>query len=124
MKIKLLLLLLLTVSLSCAQTEKTSGIPDDGKYTYDIAFAEWGGKSMGEKVTVIIKDETIEVKYEGGGSLTAKKGEILDEGMILKHTSGVWIITTDKTDVDAEEVGGCTDGPNTIDFIEAKFWMC
>ncbi|WP_103071624.1 hypothetical protein [Aquimarina sediminis] len=127
MKIKIvsLLLVLLSFNISLAQRSKSDTIPPDGKYTYDIAFAEWGGKSMDEKVIVIIKDGVIKVIYDGGGEMiSVKKGSVLDEGKILKHKSGAWIISTKENDIDAEEVGGCSDGPNVIDFDKKKFWMC
>ena len=125
LKITTFLLTLFFMNLSLAQDSKSDNLPSDGKYRYDIAFAEWGGKSMGEKVTVIIKKGTIKVVYEGDGQLIlTKKGDIIDEGRILKHKSGVWIIGTDEKDVNAEEVGGCSDGPRVIDFEKMKFWMC
>ncbi|WP_248329039.1 hypothetical protein [Aquimarina acroporae] len=125
LKIIPLLLTLLFMNISLAQDSKSDDLPLDGKYRYDIAFAEWGGKSMGEKVTVIIKNGTIKVIYEGDGQLSlTKKGDIIDEGKILKHKSGVWIIGTDEKDVDTEEVGGCSNGPRVIDFEKMKFWMC
>ncbi|MGV3541472.1 MAG: hypothetical protein ACO1OQ_16770 [Rufibacter sp.] len=99
-------------------------IPLDGQYTFTIAFAEWQGKSMGEKVKVILKGDSIKVIYEGAGALTAEKGEILDEGVIMKHKSGNWIIAHSKVDVDLDEVGGCTGGPAIIDFEQRKYWMC
>ena len=34
---------------------ESSEIPTNGKYRFDIAFAEWQGNSIGEKVTVVIK---------------------------------------------------------------------
>ena len=36
-------------------------IPKSGTYTYDIAFAEWDGKSNGATCTVIIKGDSIKV---------------------------------------------------------------
>ncbi len=124
-KIFTFLLTLFTLNMSLAQNSKSDNIPTDGKYRYDVAFAEWGGKSMGEKVTVIIKEGTIKIIYEGDGQTILKaKGEIIDEGKILKHKSGVWIIGTDEKDVNIEEVGGCSDGPRIIDFEKMKFWMC
>lgn len=127
MKFKIItfLLSLFSLNLSLAQNFNSNNIPPDGQYRYDIAFAEWGGKSMGEKVTVIIKKGIVKIIYEGDGQLTlTKKSEIIDEGMILKHKSGVWIIGTDEKDMNIEEVGGCTDGPRVIDFEKMKFWMC
>ncbi|MDX2248964.1 MAG: hypothetical protein SF052_19405 [Bacteroidia bacterium] len=103
----------------------SSEIPPDGKYRYDIAFAEWNGKSMGEKVTVMIKGDSIKVIYEGDGQLTlAEPREILDEGILRKHKSGQWIITKSKNDTEIDEIGGCTSGPSIIDFENKKFWIC
>lgn len=100
-------------------------IPPDGKYRYDIAFAEWEGKSRGEKVTVVIKGASVKVLYEGDGQLTmTEPGEILDEGILRKHKSGQWIITKSKDDIKIDEVGGCTGGPSVIDFENKKFWIC
>ncbi|WP_162052713.1 hypothetical protein [Pontibacter pamirensis] len=105
-------------------SDTTLAIPADGEYRFDVAFAEWEGKSMGEKVTVVIQGDSVKVIYAGDGKLTAKKGEVLDEGIILKHKSGDWIIGRNREDVNLEEIGGCTGGPSMIDFKNKKYWMC
>ena len=100
-------------------------IPPNGTYRFDVAFAEWEGKSMGEKVTVVINGDSIRIIYEGDGSLTnAKKGDVFDQGKIMKHKTGVWIIGKSKSDAQAEEIGGCSGGPTVIDFKARKYWMC
>ena len=105
--------------------KKTEGIPADGTYLYDIAFSEYRGESMGEKVTVIISGDSIKVVYEGDGNLSnAKAGTVFGQGMLRKHKSGRWIISQSPEDTEIDEVGGCTDGPEVIDFEEEKFWMC
>lgn len=104
---------------------ESTEIPPDGKYRYDIAFAEWNGKSMGEKVTVVIKGDSVKVIYEGNGQLTlTEPGEIIDEGILRKHKSGKWIISKSENDTEIDEIGGCTDGPSVIDFKNKKYWMC
>lgn len=120
MKALLILTLLLFVSIiSLAQK------PKDGTYTYSIAFAEWQGKSLGATCTVIIKGDSIKIVHNGKGNLTGKKGDILDQGIIMRHTkTGKWIIGHNKNDKDAKEVGGCSDGPSIIDFKRKKFWSC
>lgn len=124
-KITTFLLILFMPNMGLTQNSNSDNIPIDGTYRYDIAFSEWGGKSMGEKVTVIIKGDSIKVIYEGDGQLTlTKKGEIIDEGIILKHKSGVWIIGTNVKDMNAKEIGGCSDGPSVVNFEKMKFWMC
>lgn len=100
-------------------------IPPNGKYRFDMAFAEWQGQSMGEKVTVIINDENITVIYEGDGQLTqSKKSDVFEEGIIMKHKSGVWIIGKQPSDAQLDEIGGCTGGPTIIDFENKKYWTC
>lgn len=103
----------------------TDTIPPDGVYRFDVAFAEWEGKSMGEKVTVVIKGDSVKVVYEGDGNLTnTKKGDVFSQGLVMKHKTGVWIIGKSKTDAQVDEIGGCSDGPTVIDFKGRKYWMC
>jgi hypothetical protein len=98
-------------------------IPGSGTYVYSIAFAEWGGKSLGSTVTVIISGDSI--KIINSGSLSGRKGEIIEEGRIIRHrTTAKWIIATKPEDEFAQDVGGCSDGPRVIDFKEKKWWTC
>ena len=99
-------------------------IPLNGKFLFDVAFAEWQGKSRGVKVTVIIQGDSAKVIYEGQGEFTAEIGEVLDQGIIMKHKSGEWIIGSEASDKELDEVGGCTGGPAIIDFKNKKYWMC
>ena len=105
-------------------TTTTRGqIPKSGTYEYKVAFAEWAGKSLGSTVTVVISGDSI--KVINNGSLSGKKGEIIDLGKIVKHKSTrQWIIATKPEDEFAEEVGGCSDGPRVIDFKNKKWWTC
>jgi hypothetical protein len=98
--------------------------PKDGTYTYSIAFAEWQGKSLGATCTVLIKGDSIKVIHNGKGNLTGKKGDIIDSGILMKHKSGKWIIGHNIKDKDADDIGGCSDGPRVIDFKRKKVWSC
>lgn len=97
--------------------------PKDGTYIYTIAFAEWNGKSNGADCIVKIKGDSIWI-FRKGENITGKKGDMLDEGIIVKHKSGQWIIAHKKKDRNAKQIGGCSDGPRVIDFKKKKFWMC
>lgn len=109
----------------CAYTATLAQKPKDGTYTYSIAFGEWNGKSLGATCSVIIKGDSIKVIHNGKGNLTGKKGDILDRGIIMKHTkTGKWIIGHSNKDRNAKEIGGCTNGPSVIDFKRKKFWSC
>ncbi len=80
--------LILWKALAKIHNKANENLPN-GTYRFDIAFAEWQGKSMGEKVTVIINNDSIKVIYEGDGQLTlTKKGEVIDQGKIIKHKTG------------------------------------
>lgn len=118
MRLTILLTLFLSATIASGQ------IPKSGTYTYDIAFAEWGGKSLGATCTVIIKGDSIKVIHNGTGNLSGKKGDILEAGVIMKHKkTGKYIIARNPHDKDAEEANGC-EGPSLIDFVKKKFWMC
>lgn len=119
MKALLISTLLLLVSITSLAQK-----PKDGTYTYSIAFEEWQGKSLGATCTVIIKGDSIKVVHNGKGNLTGKKGDIIDEGMIMKHKTGKWIIGHDAKDKNADDIGGCSDGPRVIDFKRKKVWSC
>lgn len=119
MKSLLLLLLLFVSIITNAQH------PKDGIYHYKIAFAEWQGKSFGTTCTVIIKGNKIKILSNGNGKLTAKKGHIIAQGIIMKHAkSGKWIIGHNARDKEAEDIGGCSDGPIVIDFKLKILWLC
>jgi hypothetical protein len=98
-------------------------IPESGTYEYQVAFVEWSGKSLRSTVTVIISGDSIKVINDG--SLSGKKGGIIERGKIMKHKStGKWIIATKPEDEFADEIGGCSDGPRVIDFKNRKWWTC
>ncbi len=102
-----------------------NGIPPDGTYIFDIAYAEWQGRSMSEKVLVVIKGKSITIISEGNPSMSAERGKILDKGTLLKHNvTGDWLISNDKSDADLEAYGDCVGGPMVIDFKNKKYWTC
>ena len=99
--------------------------PQNGSYTYKVAFSEWNGKSLGATCTIIIKGDSIKVIHNGKPGLTGEKGDILDEGIIMHHKiTGKWIIGHKPKDVYAKEIGGCSDGPSVIDFKNMTWWSC
>ena len=100
-------------------------IPPDGIYCIDIAYAEWDGKSLGTLLMVEVKGDYVKIIYRGGTELShTKPGDVIEEGLLLKHKSGVWIISSNANDKELNEVGGCSDGPTVIDFKEKKWWTC
>ena len=110
---------------SFTSTLANSQKPKNGVYTYKIAFEEWSGKSLGATCTVVIKGDSIKIIHNGKGNLTGTRGEILDEGIIMKHKkTGKWIIGHQPKDIYAEEIGGCGSGPTIIDFKNKRWLSC
>ncbi len=105
--------------------KKHKEIPPDGTYIYGIAYAEWQGRSLGEKVKVVIKGNAIKIIAIGRSSVGVNDGEIIDEGTLIKHNvTGDWLITGNPSDADLEVYGGCVGAPMVIDFVNKKYWTC
>ncbi|MDG1526298.1 MAG: hypothetical protein P8Q49_01435 [Schleiferiaceae bacterium] len=121
------LLLSLLFSFSFTLEQPQSEIPKNGTYIYEVAFAEWSGRTMGDEVIVILKDGHIILKVSNNSNILwmgAASGDVIEEGTLRKHQSGVWIISNDEKDVSLEEIGGCTGGPTVIDFDKQTIEMC
>jgi len=121
------LLLSLLFSFSFTLEQPQSEIPKNGTYIYEVAFAEWSGRTMGDEVIVILKDGHIILKVSNNSNILwmgAASGDVIAEGTLRKHQSGVWIISNDEKDVSLEEIGGCTGGPIVIDFDKQTIEMC
>ena len=102
-------------------------VPANGTYTYEVVFAEWGGKSLRDEIIVVVEDGHAALLISDNSNalwMGAKPGDVWEEGTLRKHKSGVWIISKDKSDVDLDEIGGCTGGPIIIDFEKRTVEMC
>ena len=104
-----------------------SEVPVNGTYTFEVVFAEWGGKSLGDEIIVVVEDGHAALlisENSNAGWIGAKPGDVVEEGTLRKHKSGVWIISNDKSDVNLDEIGGCTGGPIIIDFEKRTIEVC
>lgn len=99
--------------------------PPNGKYTYSVYVAEFGFVTENAASVIIDNDKIkiISIRDDIQG-MSYKKGDIIEEGTIMLHKSGVWIIALHKNDVYSEEVGGCSDGPTVIDFNKKQVIVC
>jgi hypothetical protein len=98
---------------------------EDGEYTFTVAFAEWGGQSLGATCKVIIKGNSVLVLHDGNPTLSGRAGEVIDKGFLMRHkATGKWIIGKTEKDKLAPEIGGCSDGPSIIDLKKRIFWLC
>jgi len=121
------LLLSIILTFSCCLEPPQNEVPENGTYIYEVAFAEWGGKTMGDEIIVVLKDGHITLKVsEKSNSLWigALPGDVIEEGTVRKHQSGQWIISHDEKDVYLDEIGGCTGGPTIISFENQSIELC
>lgn len=104
---------------------KQNGIPPDGEYIYQVRFQEWQNAYYGDDVKIVIKGDTIKVYLHSGELSKTKIGDLIEEGYIRYHQkSGNWIIIKNEEEINAEYVGGCTGGPNVINFDEQYYLLC
>ncbi len=95
------------------QTILKQEIPQ-GSFIYELYFAEFGGRMDNAKCRVIIEGKNITVEQIENSNLSG--GKTIIQGTLMKHKSGKWIIGQNPEDKEAEEIGGCSDGPTPIDF--------
>lgn len=94
-------------------SQETVEIPQ-GKMEYELYYSEWEGRMPNTSIDVIIKGNHITVLKNEKTNLTGD--QLIIKGTLIKHVSGVWIISEQPSDKDAEEIGGCTGGPIPINF--------
>ncbi len=120
-------LLSLFLTFSCCLEPPQSEVPENGTYIYEVAFAEWNGKTMGDEIIVVLKDGHITLKVSENSNVVwmgANPGDIIEEGTLRKHQSGQWIISNDENDIYLKEIGGCTGGPTIISFENRTIEIC
>ena len=104
-----------------------SEVPANGTYTYEVVFAEWGDKSLGDEIIVVLEDGHIALLISENSNalwIGAEPGDVWEEGTLRKHQSGAWIISNDENDVHLEEIGGCTGGPIIVNFEKKTNELC
>ncbi len=104
-----------------ATESKEQDIPD-GTYTFSHRFAEHPNMQS-IAVEVAVKNGHITLTNNDKADIFPKG--VIAEGQLFWHAkSGDWIIVTSEEDKDAEHVGGCSDGPEVVDFKNLIYWTC
>ncbi|HIP49299.1 MAG TPA: hypothetical protein EYG92_10095 [Lutibacter sp.] len=114
-------------SLNKSTVEETEYILHDGTYICERIDVEVPPENRGKgiMVTVTVTGNRIVIVYEGEDLSYIKKGDILEDGLLLKHkATGDWIIGRKEEDIFAELIGGCTDGPRIIDLLNGFYYFC
>lgn len=97
----------------------------DGVFRFEISYAGYLGKSFGDSVDLEIKSDSLRVIFRGESEVTTyKNGDLIEEGRLILHKSGQWIIGNAPSDAQVEEIGGCSGGPAIVDFIARKYKSC
>lgn len=115
-KVFLLLAFILSYASLSAQKLKT------GTYTFRYCDLEYN--SCVGNCKVVIKGDSIKIyatKKLAKTRTFTKEGDIIDQGIILQHRSGKWIVGRSKKDINSNDVGG-EEGPFIIDFIKKEYW--
>ncbi|MBE0663155.1 MAG: hypothetical protein IH597_11905 [Bacteroidales bacterium] len=102
------------------QNSLQDGIPQ-GNFIYELYFAEFGGRMKNAECKVEITGNKIIVEQTENTNLTG--GNKIFSGLILKHKSGKWILADNENDVNADEIGGCTEIP-IIEFDKKLIEWC
>lgn len=94
----------------------------DGSYVLTHRFAEHPNMPS-IVVDATVKNGQITLFNNTASDLFPKGG--IAEGQLFWHLkSGDWIIVTSEEDKEAEHVGGCSDGPEVVDFKNLIYWTC
>ena len=120
---KLPFVILMCSALTAYSAEPKQYLPlKSGTYNFKHKFAEQPDASSSPLV-VKIKENHIAV-YNRGSSAVFPKG-LIEKGILMFHQkSKTWIISTSAEDINAEEVGGCSDGPTMVDLMNKIYWSC
>lgn len=120
---KLPFTLLICFALMAYSAESKQCLPlKSGSYTFRHQFAEQPN-SGSAPVTVKIKGNRISV-FNHAKSMGFPKGLIEKGTLIFHQKSQAWIISTSDDDINANEVGGCSDGPTVLDLMNKIYWSC
>ncbi|CAI3928728.1 unnamed protein product [Commensalibacter communis] len=98
----------------------------NGTFIYKIYYEEQNSW-MGDTVIVKIHNDRIKIYAKKVNISGIKNGELMEDGVIRQHKSGVWIISSPNSpqDVNLDHIEACQgDAPATIDFKKKIYWMC
>ena len=111
---------------ACAATTDPKLPIRSGTYVFEHRDAEFD--SPGFPVAVTIRGYNIFVAYDGPNvcmrEMQGPNNVIYDSVLMWHQESAQWILGYDDADRDADEVGGCSGGPETVDFEKRIIWSC
>ena len=95
---------------------------NSGEYVFQHRDAEFPS-SPGFPVRVTIRGDEITVTNQKAyGPIPSG---VIDQGTLMWHSmTNQWILGYGDADREAPEIGGCSDGPNVVDFEARIIWTC
>jgi hypothetical protein len=113
----------LSIASLCTACASTGHLPlASGEYSFRQRYAEHPDMP-GIRLKVILDGNRIVVSNPTGQA--PFPAGTLEEGTVERHAkSGQWIIVRTPADREAEDVGGCSDGPTVIDLRNKVYWTC
>ena len=122
MKHSLVLIAVATVVSACSAASAPAIPLTSGQYVFQHRFAEHPTiPSIKLQVTIsgshiVVVNPTASDPFPAG---------TLAEGQLMWHAaSQQWIIGHEASDKSASDVGGCSDGPETVDLVNKIYWTC
>jgi hypothetical protein len=93
-----------------------------GVYRFQQRFAEQPSMP-GAELKATIDGRHIELVNIGDSTIFPKG--VIEDGALSWHArSRQWIIVSTPSDARAEDVGGCSGGPNVVDLVARIYWTC
>lgn len=122
MKRILTLITVATLTSACSTASAPQLPLAPGQYVFQHRFAEHPELPSVALVVTISDSRIVVVNPTASGPFPAG---ILSEGRLLWHASSrQWIIGQDAADLQARDVGGCSDGPEVVDLEQRIYWTC
>lgn len=90
--------------------------------TYVFSYCDFEYNRCLGSCKVVIKEDSITIfatKELAERITLTRVGDTIDQGIILKHKSGKWIVGKTKKDKEAEDIG--IEGPAILDFINKQY---
>jgi hypothetical protein len=98
-----------------------SEVPENGTYIYEVAFAEWDGKTMGDEIIVVLKDGHITLKVSENSNavwMGSNPGDIIEDGTLRKRAAALEAANGSSAMMRRTFISmrsaGCTGGPTII----------
>ena len=122
MKRPLVLVVAMALASVCSAEDAPTIPLASGQYDFQHRFAEQPTIPSIKLLVTIAGSHIVVINPKASDPFPAGT---LAEGQIMWHASSrQWIIGHEASDKFASDVGGCSDGPETVDLVNKIYWTC